>query len=308
MPIIDKRDIHNWYNTIPINGAEARKWDHFSAATMKGNEIRCGAAVMAKIPNIPGRISRKKRESEDGQRVTTYIELILERRYDPVKKQTRNRRVTIGIDVNHIYPGMMIINDKYHDYFDHNGNLIYDPEGDKAQEELKREDAPAAQAKTKKGEEARPPENHETAEEPAEAEPARPDERRGTVPARQEETESMSDEAEAMATEAEINKIQHKKDRVRFLESMLQKYRFSISEQAKKRPDRKVSGYQVRRINEILTELRDYFQETDVSDYLELAEEPDEEGKGLTYADMEILLHAYACVLTEWWLDRPWRK
>ena len=68
----------------------------------------------------------KNRENEFG-RVTRYVELITERRYDKEKKQSRNKRVCIGIDISHIYPGMMIINEKYHDYFNKNGDLIFSP-------------------------------------------------------------------------------------------------------------------------------------------------------------------------------------
>ena len=108
-----------WYDGIPEN---KNKWDHFSAARLEANEIRNGDQTLAKIPKIPGMISR--RTKKDGDYATTYIELILSHTYDKDKKQSRNKRVIIGTDISHIFPGMMVINDKYHDYFDTKGNLI----------------------------------------------------------------------------------------------------------------------------------------------------------------------------------------
>lgn len=135
MPIIDKRDRNNWYNTLPISNQNP--WEHFSADRLQGNEIECGDATLAKIPQIPGRISHKN--VRNGDFVTRYVELILERTYDREKHQSRNKRVTIGIDVSHIYRGMMIINDKYHDYFDRKGNLIWTPPEPEDPEQLSEE-------------------------------------------------------------------------------------------------------------------------------------------------------------------------
>ena len=126
MPIVDKRDRNNWYNCIPIKRDPAERWKRFSADQLKGNEVECGCGTLAKIPQIKGLISFKNRENEFG-RVTRYVELITERRYDKEKKQSRNKRVCIGIDISHIYPGMMIINEKYHNYFNKNGDLIFSP-------------------------------------------------------------------------------------------------------------------------------------------------------------------------------------
>ena len=126
MPIIDKRDRNNWYNCIPEQADPAKRWEGFSADKLQGNEIRCGEMILAKIPQVPGLISRKTRRNEYGSS-TTYIELITERRYDREKHQTRNRRVCIGTDISHIYRGMMIINEKYHEYFNSKGQLVFTP-------------------------------------------------------------------------------------------------------------------------------------------------------------------------------------
>ena len=126
MPIVDKRDRNNWYNNIPLQQDPSKRWQKFSAEQLKGNEVQCGCETLAKIPPIKGLISYKSRKNDYGK-VTRYVELITERRYDKEKKQSRNKRICIGIDVSHIFPGMMIINEKYHDYFTTSGELKFSP-------------------------------------------------------------------------------------------------------------------------------------------------------------------------------------
>ena len=96
MPI-NRKNVPNWYNAIPENNPNAF-WEHFDPDKLKTNEIECGDAVLAKIPNLPGRISR--RNKQNGDYTTRYIELILEHSYDKGKKQSRNKRVIIGTDIS----------------------------------------------------------------------------------------------------------------------------------------------------------------------------------------------------------------
>ena len=128
--VTNNRRERNWYDSIPIQQNYGNQWEHFSADKLQGNEIKCGDVILAKIPNLPGLIGRKTRKDEYGK-VTKYVELITERWYDKEKQQTRNRRVCIGIDVDHIFRGMMVINEKYHKYFNRAGELMIEPKIEK---------------------------------------------------------------------------------------------------------------------------------------------------------------------------------
>ena len=142
MPIINKNDRGNWYNSIPVEGADRRfrpDPDTFDINKLQENEIDYGnGTVMAKIPVIPGHIY--KRSSEN--RINTYIELVLGRTFDKEKNQGRNKKVIIGTDASGLFPGMMVINDHYREYFDRNGRIIH--------EELKRTLAEEARQKEEK--------------------------------------------------------------------------------------------------------------------------------------------------------------
>ena len=94
----------------------------FDPDKLKNGWIELGPeTIVARIPNVPGRISRRKTQKDD------YIEFIVERSYDREKRQTRNKKVIIGTDFSHIFPGMMIVNECYHDYFTNQGVLVFDP-------------------------------------------------------------------------------------------------------------------------------------------------------------------------------------
>ena len=316
MPIIDRRDRNNWYNSIRTTDASGGTQKRFSASQLKGNEIQWGDAMLAKIPQIPGRISRKNVKTGYGDQVTKYVELILERTYDKEKKQTRNKRVTIGIDISHIFEGMMIINDNYHQYFDREGRLTYRSETlanlylpPKAQPKAGPEQEPDSRTAPKLDPELVPKPDPKPTPEPNL--PDKPAESVITIDTDNREDPTESEEEDDREIQEELNQREHEKDHLKFLEGMLQRYADSIQEQAKKRPDKQLSRYQLRRINEVLRELKDFFSDTDVADYLELAEEPAEDGEDeniLTYADMEILLHAYTRVLDDYWFGKLWYK
>ena len=67
-----------------------------------------------------------------------------------------------------------------------------------------------------------------------------------------------------------------------------------------------------RMVNEILKELKYYFETSSAADYLHLAEEPREDDlehhPGTTYGEMSLLLDAYDSVLTAFRLDRLYAK
>ena len=76
------------------------------------NEVKCGDWYLVRIPRIEGRIfiNRKSEYSSD-------VEYLYERWYDKEKKQTRNRKVKIGIIIKE-YPKAMVPNEQYYEYFD----------------------------------------------------------------------------------------------------------------------------------------------------------------------------------------------
>lgn len=305
MPINDRRDPNSWYNHLPVRdsagGIPGPKT--FSASQLKGNEIRWGDATLAKIPDIPGRISRKNVKTGHGDRVIRYVELILERTYDKEKRQSRNKRVTIGTDISHIFDGMMIINKKYHDYFDPEGRLIYRSRSFDQPVRLPEINTPEpdTEPEPKQAAPEAPPEP-ETKEETETTETPRGE----TAPMNEEPKEQQQTDE---AIQKQLDQEKHRQDHLDFLEGILHKYFYSIEAQAKKRPDKIVSLYQTRRINEVLKELRDFFAPIDTAHFLELAEEPTDDGEGgLTYSDMEILLHAYMHTLSSYDMNRLWYK
>ena len=76
--------------------------------------------IFAKIPQIPNRITKRKKANSDGY----YIELILSSHYDAETRQNRNKKVIIGEDISYFLKGMMVANDNYHEYFNKNGDLL----------------------------------------------------------------------------------------------------------------------------------------------------------------------------------------
>ena len=308
MPIIDKKDRNNWYNCIPEQADPVKRWEGFSADKLKGNEIRCGEMILAKIPQVPGLISRKTRRNEYGSS-TTYIELITERRYDREKHQTRNRRVCIGTDISHIYRGMMIINEKYHEYFNSKGQLVFTPLIEK------REKSAETEKKTDNGKKTDPKKQTGIKEEAAmmqEQEGLTIETSGSDGP---EETEAgerkigTGVEENDREIQEEMDRKEHMKDRVEFLYNLLMKYDCLVEEQMGKRPDLAMSRNQIRRINELLQDIRQIMQPFEFSEYLQPAEEENEEsGNQMTYADMAVLLKNYICVMNSYKFGRLWYR
>ena len=259
-----------WYGCIPTQ-ADRERWGGFTSEDLYGNELRCGGKIMAKIPKLPGLISRKKRTDEYGHE-TKYIELTTERWYDRDKQQMRNKRVCIGIDVSHIYDGMMIINDKYREYFNKKGEL-------------------GRTLFIEKREKKKPAETPDTIKE-------------------EKEETNMDNEMKDPEIQAELDRKQHEKDRMDFLNDLLMKYELLVEVHAEKRPDMQMSQNQIRRINGLLKEIREYLAPFEYGEYMEMADEGDEEGegKGMTYADMEVLLKNYRCVVDAYKYGRIWYK
>ena len=298
MPIIDKRDRSNWYNSIPIQENPGDRFEGLCADRLKGNEIRCGCVTLAKIPKQKGLISYKTRTNEYGG-ATRYVELITERRYDRVKKQSRNRRVCIGIDVSHIHPGMMIINEKYHDYFSKDGEMLFTQKNEK-------EEKKGAAERTKQEVERETEQSSQTTGIPDRAaeQDHNPEE---TKAAEAKEEEPMQDNDREI--QAELDRQAHARDRFDFLDRMLNGYKYLVEEQVSRKQDRKMSRYQIRRINELLGDIRHFLREFEYTEYLQPAEEPEgEDGEGMSYSDMAVLLRGYTCVMDSYRFGRIWYR
>ena len=122
--------------------------------------------------------------------------------------------------------------------------------------------------------------------------------------------DELDPEIQRQLEEQEERQVKHDHDRIVFMENLLDRYRYTIEEQAKKRPDKYLTLYQTRKINELLNTIRKFFWEAETFPYLDLAEEP-AEGKantGTTYGDMAILLSAYDCTFTAWRLQELWLR
>ena len=107
-------------NTTPLQRILLHP-ESFDPDKLTVNEIeRPDGTVFAKIPQIPNRITKRKKANSDNY----YIELILSSHYDTETRQNRNKKVIIGEDISYFLKGMMVANDNYHEYFNKNGDLL----------------------------------------------------------------------------------------------------------------------------------------------------------------------------------------
>ena len=321
MPIIDKRDPNNWYNSIRVNNAPAyNKYKHyldhpetFDVNRLDVNEFDMGnGKIVAKIPKIPGRITRHRKNENSSE---YYIQLIIEKGYDKEKKQGRNIKVNIGIDVSWHLPGMMRINEKYHEYFDKNGVLYNDPMArteQKKRERTKqsqRSEEPDIPAGTEPGNTANDITGRKSKpSEPSVSDALQPD--APQIPEPEEPTEEQMLEelkkkqaildqkiAEQERLNEDLQKINEeyqkakdeldsmrmiriaqwdtaKENRIRFLSDILDGQRDIVVRQAGKNPYVPMSQIQIHMINEVLSEMKQIFSGIEGEEYLKLAEEP----------------------------------
>jgi len=322
MPIIDKRDRNNWYNSIPISN-QREAYNPFldpnvDVDTLEINEVRqSDGGIIAKIPRLEHRVFPRK-EGYD-----IHLLFLVDQWYDQEKGQMRNKKVDIGKDLGSLLPGRMLVNrDNYYTYFNHYGQLINDPL-------QKRRDQKAKEDAAKKEEEAAARREAEAAERAAsaqkeavretgtetilpEAEEERSmDEIKAALIEKEKRLDEKLKQVEEGLKELEENKkvleelqevriltLQEKeKAHIELLNDFLENYIDSVREQAKRRPDGLMRLTQIRAINEILDELRNYFAGSESERYLHLAEEPREDDlehhPGTTYGEMDILLTAY---------------
>ena len=234
--------------------------------------------IWVRIPSVPGRIHKINTDGELLEVVYVY-----ERWYDPKKKQTRNRQVIIGHSIEACLPGMFPT-DHYYEYFDFtSGMLLKRPEPELAGPPENEPEAPDAE---------------KTRIIPAENLPANKQERAET---RIMMPNYIQDED---PDEAETPEYKLQKTRFEILTDILDNIHTSIKNQAKKRPDAVVNPYKAQKINALLTEIRDFYEDTGVEDLMELIETPhvvEEDGRntlvGTTYSDADILLEYYASIM-----------
>lgn len=321
MPVFYKGNRVPW--TVPgINSDESINLDpaDFHPDMLPRGRVDAGPNMtLIRIPKVPNRISTRK----DG-----YIELILSRSYDREAKQSRNKKVIIGSDASDVLPGMMIPNENYYNLFNGKGQL-FDEEGkteaeEPAGEEREQEAPPDSQTQTCTDQEpaetageptkfqASPNTIHSTAEEQT-TDNITEETLKQREQAIREQEERLSqmeqlikikqhrlDEREAALEEAEnqrlFNEEKAQKDHIRILSYMLESYTGIIRTQANRKPGQPMSLKQIRTINEVLQELRDFFRGCETEEYLHLAEEPDEttDTAGTTNGEMALLLSAYS--------------
>ena len=296
----------------------------FDVNKLNENEIKVGNQSIAKIPKLAGRFSEGV--SEDG---TPEIRFLADRITDEATGETRDIIVTIGIDISHWLKGMMAITDHYHEYFDLNGRLIYDPlKLRRKQEERKQTEEKQRQDKEKKEREER------EAADTAAGKPTQPKTEERTVEdirasllekeklleqkiqeaeAEKQKFRKFRQEGEQLLKQLEKQKeeLQNIKEErlfsiedkefqhVELMHEILTRFGSTVDELAKRKPNNLMSLRQIRTINEILKELQYYFSTSNAADYLHLAEEPREDDlehhPGTTYGEMALLLDAYMC-------------
>jgi hypothetical protein len=322
MPIIDKRDRNNWYNSIPISN-QREAYNPFldpnvDVDTLEINEVRQSYDTkIAKIPKIKHRIFRRTEGS------STHVIFLVDEWYDQEKGQMRNKKVDIGTDLGGFLPGRMIVNkDNYYKYFNIHGQLINDPlkkrREQKAKEAADKEEAGATARREAETVERAAFVQKETIEEtgtetilPEQEEERSVDEIKAALIEKEKLLDEKLKQAEEGLKELEENKKvldelqdvkvlaleEKEKAHIDLLNEFLESYIDSVREQAKRRPDGLMRLTQIRAINEILDELRNYFAGSESERYLHLAEEPREDDlehhPGTTYGEMDILLTAY---------------
>ncbi len=250
--------------------------------------------VFAKIPQIPNRITKRKKANSDNY----YIELILTSSYDAKSQQNRNKKVIIGEDISYFLKGMMVANDNYYEYFNKNGDLLPHIKAMILEEEKQKQ-------KTKTAADRQPahaiPEQPETGKqiEPHQSDqkPIPTEQTQKQVPSTQEQqnTSKTLPEEEGEASEVQIRELKERQqaidrkeqeltqrektldelraelenqqmvsiiqvkgaaeDHIELLRSILTAHTELIEAQAKRRPDSPMSKNQIRTINEVLQEL-----------------------------------------------------
>lgn len=327
MPYYNKA-LSDWVRSLHVRGARAGynpfTDPNFDADKLDINEIDLGEHIVAKIPKIADRI----RETHSEEKGETYIELITDRERDEQTGEIREKTVRIGTDLGRLLPGMMAISDEYHNYFDLKGNLIYDPLGRKEAEE--REKARAEAEKKAAEQAAREKERakqvpQKTVKTVRGAERTVDEIRESLLQKEREleeklhlakvglrELEEKKEELDELIEARHFEYEERERAQISLLSSILHNHLTIVETQAKRKPDMLMRRSQIRTINEILNELRDYFSGSNAADYLHLAEEPHEDDlehfPGTTYGEMAVLLAAYSSTLHMFSMEELYEK
>ena len=308
----------------------------FRPEMLPKRSIRTGRdQTLVAIPTMPGRVRSRK----DG-----YVELILETYYDKETKQSRNKKVIIGRDDSAFLPGMMTPNDNYYDYFNGQGRLFNDPMKQPLPQQTEAADKEPNQTE-QKTEATQHTEATDKQSKPTEQQtkttrqPKSPQQPKASTQLNQlkpegkptdntKELELLKKKQELTEREIELNQREREldarekrleekeedlyfqaeetdKDHIKILSYILDSYKDTIEHQARKKPDAPMSPKQIQTINEILSELKDFFTGCETDNLLHLAEEPDPAtgASGTTNGEMALLISAYQFTINAFQYD-----
>ena len=273
---------------------------YFNPDAVKGNKYKCGDGVLVRIPKIKGRIFLRKKSEWD-----SYVEYIYERTYDKESKQSRNKRIIIGMYLEP-YTDFMYPNEHYYDYFDpETGELIPQKKEEEAEEKA---DSDVQNDDTAAAEDQHPSDAEEKSvilkeETPMKKEQTLQDLERvveagiAMMDAEAEQSARQEEEPEEQEVQERYHTYIEFHDRYEMLRDIVLNFNEVIDNQTKKRPDAIVSLYTIRKLNNIIRQLKEMCAGTVLDGYVELIDEPteivDENGNrqvtGLSYNDVQII-------------------
>ena len=322
MPIINKYDPNNWYNSIPRNDQPKHNPlldPDFDVSQMEENEIEQGnGLILAKIPQIEGRI----RQQDDEENDITQIIFLADSWLDGEGNHTEE--VPIGEAVFGKFKGLMVANEHYHEYFDTKGQLYNDP----LQRRKEREGREAGERPTDKVPDEQDSEEPtvdeiraallETGKRLQEKEVKLQRKEKQLNELLQQTKEDLQklrilqEEQKEMKEARRVSMQEKEKAHIRLLNNILGSYINTVKDMAKRKPDILMRETQIRTINEVLTELKGFFTGSEAEDYLHLAQEPREDDlehyPGTTYGEMAILLSAYEWTISAFQKDYLYAK
>ena len=292
--------------------------DCLSKILARSNHYNLRGVDLVRIPQVKG-IFYGGRGDEDS------VGYIYKTWYDPKSKQMRNRKAKIGTLLD-VYDQAMVPDPKnYTRFFDlETGELKQaedvepDPEDVEDARDVPEDQRPEAEmsVQEKEQEEEAPVPEKEAGGEMREEEMNRKllnvitnytDKMLGDEikTKRQEQAEAEARRKEEEELELAYEAYERKKERVRVLRLIMEANMYSIEALAKKQPDEIMNVYKVRKINSGLSEIREFYRDSEYADLLELIEEPREEEQdgvrkmtGMTYSDALVLLHSYDKVMS----------
>ena len=327
---------NNWadFGTVSRSGRPKEPYNpfadkHFNPDKLDTNEIKSGDATLAKIPAIADRVFVQEREGGADPSVM----FVADRYPDGETGEIHDDMVEIGTDISRLLKGMMMINERYHEYFDRNGRIVNDPlarrREKEAAEKAERERKKAAEKqKTVKTE--RKPEkcdsedgtsvtcDSESGTSVTRGEERTVDEIKAALLEKEKELEQKIQEyndkvlelderiRQAQMVKEELEKVrdvrkyqvnEEKKGYFEMLDGILHDYQTSVNAIARKKPNLLMSATQIQTINEALGEIKYIFHLTTAGDFLHLAAEPREDDlehfPGTTYGEMSLILASY---------------